>query len=332
MKRPSKRYAAVAGVLIFAGCAGSSAAVPSGPAASSAGFVARRGVSWILPEAKRARELLYVADPTPSPSYTGVIDIFELSGLKYKLIGQIQDDDAPDGMTTDSAGNLYVTDMGVSTEGRAPGEIKIYPKGSTSYSRLIQPANWVPFDIAVGRDGTMYVANIAPIESFAPGSVSIYPPNADQPSRVLRLKNFQVYGIARHAHTSDIYISYLPTGNGDGTIAQFRHARGKAIPLGVSYPDPWGLLEDGNDHLLAASGSGSVNVYDEANGELVSQLSVPNAALWLAFDQQRNHLFVTNFEQVEILSYPAGSLIGTVNPGTWNTSNYPTGLAIWPPP
>ncbi len=40
--------------------------------------------------------------------------------------------DDPNGMTTDKAGNLYVTDIGVATEGPAAGRIKIYPKGSTS--------------------------------------------------------------------------------------------------------------------------------------------------------------------------------------------------------
>ncbi|MBV9333577.1 MAG: hypothetical protein JO146_06190, partial [Candidatus Eremiobacteraeota bacterium] len=162
---------------------------------------------WMSAEAKSAKALLYVGDPTGSPSYSGVIDVFAMHGLSYKLVGQIPDDNSPQGMTTDAAGNLYVTDMGVATEGPAAGDIKIFPKGSTSYSRLIVPAKWVPFDIAVGRDGTLYVANIAPIAYFSPGSVSVYPPSASQPSRVLRFKNFQVYGITLHAGSTSIYVS-----------------------------------------------------------------------------------------------------------------------------
>jgi len=78
-------------------------------------------------------------------------------------------------MTTDAAGNLYVADL-VRRDGRpGSGDIKVYPKGSTKYSRYIVPTKWVPYDIAVGSDGTMYVANIAPFASFSPGSVSIYP-------------------------------------------------------------------------------------------------------------------------------------------------------------
>jgi hypothetical protein len=128
------------------------------------------------PEVKSAKALLYVGDPTGDPSYSGVIDILSLHGLQYKLVGQIQDDAKPEGMTTDAAGNLYVTDEGVATEGPAPGDIKVYPKGSTKYSRYIVPAHWVPNDVAVGHDGTMYIANIAPFAKFSPSSVSIYPP------------------------------------------------------------------------------------------------------------------------------------------------------------
>ena len=286
--------------------------------------------SWISPEAKRAKELLYVADPTGDPSSNGHIDIFEMHGLKYDPVGRIADPDDPNGMTTDAAGNLYVTDIGVATEGPAPGAIKIYPKGSTTYSRLIVPADWVPFDIAVAPSGTMYVANIAPVAYFNPGSVSVYPPNADVPSRVLMLPNFQVDGIARHDRTSSIYISYQTNG-GNGAIAEFKHARGKANDFGVSFSEPWGLVEDGNDNLLAAEGSGSIDVYSEATKQLVTRIAVPNGAMWEAFDQKRTRLFVSNFEQVEILSYPAGKLVGAVYDG-WNKANYPTGVAVWPPP
>jgi sugar lactone lactonase YvrE len=324
------RYAPLCCVVLAAGCAGSGAPSGTAPVIPPSTAAAQRAGNWMSPEAKSAKELLYVADPTDSPSYTGVIDIFSLHGLKYKLVGQIQDDDDPDGMTTDSAGNLYVTDLGVAQEGPAAGDIKVYPKGSTVYSRFIVPANWIPFDIAVGRNATLYVANIAPFGSFSPGSVSIYPPSASQPSRVLKLKNFQVDGITLHRRTTTIYISYQSQG-GDGRIAEFKNARGKAIDLGVSYAEPWGILEDGNDNLLACDGSGTIEVYSEANGKLVQQISVPSGAAWEAFNEKRSRLFVSNFEQVEILSYPAGAVIGTINAG-WSKSNYPTGVAFWPPP
>ncbi len=317
-------------MLLLAGCGGSNATASTGalvPASANAGGHFR---SWISPEAKRAKELLYVADPTGSPSFSGHIDIFEMHGVTSSYVGSILDTEDPNGMTTDAAGNLYVTDLGVATEGPGIGDIKVYPKGSTSYSRLIVPADWVPFDIAVGRDGTMDVANIAPVGYFNPGSVSVYPPGASQPKRVLQLNNFQVDGITRHAQTSTIYISYQ-TNSGNGRIAEFKRARGEAVDLGVSFPEPWGLLEDGNDNLLAAVGSGTIDVYSEATKQLVSQIAVPNGAMWEAFNRKRTHLFVSNFDQVEILSYPAGRVIGTVN-HDYSKSNYPTGVAVWPPP
>jgi hypothetical protein len=303
----------------------------SGSALPVAASTARSG-SWISPKAKSARELVYVADPTSEPSYTGVIDIFSLHGLKYKLVGQIQDDNFPDGMTTDAAGNLYVTDMGVATEGPVAGEIKVFPKGSTQYSRLIVSASWTPFDVAVDSHGTMYVANIAAFGTFSPGSVTVYPPSASQPSRVLKFANFQVYGITLHRQTTTIYVSYAAKAT-NGQIDEFVRARGKPKDLGVSYPDPWGILEDGSDNLLACSGSGTIDVFSEKTGKLTRQISVSGGALWEAFNESRTELFVSNFAEVEIFSYPAGKLIGTIDePGWGGRSNYPTGVAVWPPP
>ncbi|MBV9719437.1 MAG: hypothetical protein JOZ77_08955 [Candidatus Eremiobacteraeota bacterium] len=273
-----------------------------------------------------------MADPTSEPSFSGHIDIFSLHGSKYALVGQIEDDNSPQGMTTDREGNLYVCDIGVATEGPAAGDIKIYPKGSTSYSRLIVPGKWVPFDVAVKNDGTMYVANIAPVASFYPGSVSVFPPLAIQPSRTLKFPNSQVLGITRHAATATVYVSYsAKTSSSQGRIAEFKNARGKAIDLGVSYAFPWGILEDGSDNLLAFGGNGFINVYSEATRGLVKQIPIPNAAMFGAFNEARSRLFVSNFEQVEVLSYPSGSVVGTVNDG-WSKSNYPTGVAFWPPP
>jgi hypothetical protein len=318
-------------LLASAGCSAVTV-TPGAPSARPEQQQVRVARSWILPEAKRAKELLYVGDPTGSPSYSGVIDVFSLRGIKYKLVGQLQDDNFPEGMTTDAAGNLYVTDMGVATEGPAAGDIKVYPKGSTQYTREIVSASWIPFDIAVHK-GSLYVANIAPFASFSPGSVTVYPPSASQPSRVLKFPNFQVYGITMHAQTSTIYVSYGASGSGNGDLNEFVRARGKPKNLGVSYGDPWGLLEDGSNDLLACSGDGTIEVYAEKTGTLVKQISVTNGALFLAFDQSYSKLFVTNFQEVEIYSYPNGKLIGSINEAGWGgRSNYPSGVAYWPPP
>ena len=324
-----QRFVLAASVITVSGCGGNGQSDRSilPPQARAV-----HNMGWMSAEAKAARALLYVADPTGSPSYSGAIDVFALHGLSYKLVGQIPDYDNPQGMTTDAAGNLYVTDIGVAVEGGAAGEIKVFPKGATAYSRLIVPADWVPFDIAVGRGGTLYVANIAPIGFFNPGSVSVYPPSASQPSRVLQFKNFQVLGVALHRRSNTIYVAYNGTGGSGGSIDEFVHARGKPKNLGVSYSAPWSVREDGADNLLACSGAGSVNVYAESSGRLVQQISVPNGAMFEAFNKSRSKLFVSDFRNVEIYSYPAGSLIGSIDQSGWGGSNYPTGVAYWPPP
>lgn len=316
-----------ASVLPLCGCG---APGPSGAGAllptsgiRSAGPPSHR--SWISPAAKTAKQLLYVGDPD-----AGVIDIFSLHHLKYALIGQIGDLNSPQGMTTDAAGNLYVADIGVATEGPVPGDIAVYHQGAVLPFRFIVPASWTPFDLAVSRNGTIYSANISPIGSFTPGSVSVYKPNSDLPVRVLQFDNFQVDGITLHDDSRTIYVSY-DTGQ-TGRIAKFSHARGKPKDLGVSFASPWGIMEDGADNLLACSGPGQIYVYAEASGKLKQTIDVPNATMFEAFNHQRSLIFVSNFEQVEIVSYPAGNVVGSVTQPGWSKSSWPTGVAIWPPP
>ena len=56
----------------------------------------------------------------------------------------------------------------------------------------------------------------------------------------------------------------------------------------MSYPEPWAILEDASNNLLALDGSGTVEVYSEVSGKLVQQISVPNGAAWEAFNQKRS--------------------------------------------
>jgi hypothetical protein len=69
----------IACAVVVAGCGGSFRSSPA-VLPPQTHHVPQRG--WISAEAKSAKQLLYVADPTSLPSYYGAIDIFALHGLK----------------------------------------------------------------------------------------------------------------------------------------------------------------------------------------------------------------------------------------------------------
>jgi hypothetical protein len=94
----------------------------------------------------------------------------------------------------------------------------------------------------------------------------------------------------------------------------------------VSYSEPLAILEDASNNLLALDGSGTVEAYSEATGKLVQQIPVPNGAAWEAFNQKRSELFVSNFDQVEVLSYPAGKVLGSINEGGTPRTTRPPSL------
>jgi hypothetical protein len=283
--------------------------------------------SWISPQVKTAKALLYVG-----AAVAGTIDIFTVNGSQYVLSGQIVDENAPAGIKTDAAGNLYVADLGVKSEGPAPGDIAVYPKGSTNPIRTILPTYWDPYDVAFDDTSSLYVANIAPVDGFSPGSVSVFGPH-NKILRVLRSADFdQVLGVIANPKTADLYVTYNST-LGPGRVALFRNAQGSPITLPATFGSVWGITNDGDGNLLVADGTGPLDIVSVKTGQIVSSIAVPGAPLRPAFNTDRSLLYVSNFNNfdVEIFSYPSGKLIGSINRPEWQKNAWPEGVAFWPP-
>jgi hypothetical protein len=128
--------------------------------------------SWIAPDIKKKKKLLYVSDAGVEwHEKHGRIDIFSVPG--YSMVGQITKGvDGPDGLTVDKKGNLYVGNGFNRT-------ITVYKPGSTGPS-LTLTQSYSPRDVAVASNGYVYVSD-------AYGGVDVYPPGATSPSS--RLSN-----------------------------------------------------------------------------------------------------------------------------------------------
>ena len=290
---------------------------------------AHRAHSWMSPAAKSAHDLLYVANGS-----TGVVDVFSVAKSGTTLVGQLTEFQSPQGMTTDRAGNLYVVDDYIPEEGPVGGEVDVFPKGATNPSLSINPYPWDPFDVGVDKKGNIYIANIAPISAFSPGSVTVYDAGGYGPIRTLEGNNLkEIYGIAVDPHTSDVYVTYTPSLGGAGHIASFRHGKGNATDLGVSFGPPWGIVQDGNGNVLASDGNGPLHIYPQIGGAEVGSINVPGDPLFATFNTDRSLLYVSNFNNadVEVFRYSDGTMVDTIKAAGWTKGAWPTGVAYWPP-
>jgi hypothetical protein len=303
---------------VTTGCAGTGNAVtPIDPATQSAGIAA---------VAKANLPLLFVGD-----SNDGTIDVFTVRNAKYTLEYQIHDDNGPEGLHTDTAGNLYVADQGIGTESPGVGDIDVYAPGSASPFREIFPGYNIS-DVLAAPNGALYASNFGPDGYFGPGSLSAYKPNSSNPQTTTVIPNaFQALSVVRDGASHDVFVTYSES-NDSGHIAKFAKGKPPAVDLGITYSTPWGIAEDGAGNLLVAAGS-AIDVYTQA-GKLKRSFSAPGIAYRLAFNTDRSLLYVTTFDtfDVDIFSYPKGKMVGTIKSNGWSKYAWPDGVAFWPPP
>jgi hypothetical protein len=279
---------------------------------------------------KHAGSIVYVG------SVGGFIDVFTLVKGQYQKTAQISDDNGPEGIHTDSAGNMYVADEGLSSYGEPSGDIAIYAKGAKYPEREIAPGYNVSDVIPLGVESYMYSTNFGPVETGrGPGSLSYYAPTGNEPlwTKVIN-GSFQAWGLVRDPSSKDVFVSYsigyLSTGG--AAIARFVHGKQKKVQVIASVATADGMAEDGSGNLLAAS-DGNIVILSQ-KGKTLGSITVPGSAYRMAFNRDYSLLYVTNFynRDVEIFSYPAGKEVGTIASSDWSKYSWTDGIAVYPPP
>jgi hypothetical protein len=322
-RRATRFLVAVSAAITLASCSALTMPTPALPVTPS------KLVALRTKNLKHAASIVYVG------SVGGFIDTFTLVKGQYQKTAQISDYNGPEGIHTDADASMYVADQGLSSYGEPQGDIAIYPKGASYPKREIFPGYNVSDVVPVGINGYLYSTNFGPVETgFGPGSLSYYLPTGNEPKWTKVIAgSFQAWGLVRDPSSKDVFVSYsigyFSTGGGE--VGRSAHGKREVKPI-AAIATAGGMAEDGSGNLLAASG-GSIAIMSHS-GKSLGSISVPGSAYRMAFNRDYSLLYVTNFGNydVEIFTYPAGKLVGTITSSDWSKYDWTDGIAVWPPP
>ena len=175
-----------------------------------------------------------------------------------------------------------------------------------------------PESIAVGTDGTVYVGTIC---SACPEKVTVYSPGASTPSYYIRdSKIYQTTGLALDG-ANNLYVGYTDATGYVGRISEYppgSHGPGTQLPLSFSWPH--GIVFDANGNLVVVdSRDQAVDIFKHTkkppHWAPSGEFSVPGNPWYCGFNRAGNQLYISqnrNDNEVDVYSYPAGKLLGTL--------------------
>jgi hypothetical protein len=328
-------------------CSSTSAIPPTFDAAATGAAPAGRPVSptqtdysRVQPEKKNVKPLLYVANYED-----GQILVFHQAKK-----GDVQKPDytidlgygaAPEGITTDENGNLYVSN----TE---KNEIEIFPLGSKTPSKTITTEVNGPQGVAVDAHGNLYVSNQPGVGSGS-DYIAEYPAGSSSPSFIWNTPSGDsdalFAGIALATPTSnggstvlasmDIPTGYYDTYRGDvaacvpGNSTCYDEGYSLGFVQGITMEQSATPSSLTSDFLVVDKGiPGYDNIYDYSSITKVSiaQGSIQPSPNFITLNPERTELYISANGTVYEYSYPSMKPIATYTSGGETL----TGVATYP--
>jgi hypothetical protein len=209
---------------LLAGCSGTSSVTP-GSGSSAAGRIDAKGqrlnfsvlrtgmvVQHLdhrpshMDNAAKSKTLLYVSDVG-----TGSVQVFDYP--KGTNVGTITGFGYPQGVCSDSSGNVYVADGG-------SAQVFKYAHGGTSPVAILSDAGEFPASCAVDPStGNLAVSNILSSSQFEIGSVSVYPSGSTTPTTYTDPDYAREYFLG-YDNASNLYVDGI-----DSRANTFRYAK-----------------------------------------------------------------------------------------------------------
>ncbi|HET9344015.1 MAG TPA: hypothetical protein VFO25_13995 [Candidatus Eremiobacteraceae bacterium] len=262
------------------------------------------------------KDVLYVSDILDSR-----VDIYPLNTQDPSPIGSIvQRVYIPTGLAVDAAHDLLVanneTPIPENGGKGLPTHVNVYPPGSDRSSGSYWQGVDHPTDVAVGADGTVYVAN------FGDGSVSEYAPGSMTPSQRFQPPSGSAVALALDAQ-NNLYVA-CATSN---AVFEFAPGSTQGTNLGlVLGGEPHGMAFDASGDLIVAvstaPNSGSVvDVFAPGSKTPSKKITGTFQPFMIALDKSQRHLYVADFGSgnhdggVFEYTYPAGRLVTKYSKG-----------------
>ena len=229
------------------------------------------------------------------------------------------------GMAVDSVGRLWVTNTG-------SRQVTTYRKGTCHRTALtLNEPNGVPFDVAISRNGTVYVADI--VDSAGNhGVVSVYKKGATTPSSTLTDDGMTTARAVAIDKLGNVFVSCVKERQ-SACIIEFANGQMPGKYLDVQVGIAAGLEFDTQQNLLVDDpGAREIKSFAPPyQGARTTAFPLRGSSDFGKLDAANQNFYASNFSQgrVDVFSYPSGTYEYSISNGLIQ-SNAVIGIAVDP--
>jgi len=302
---------------------------------------AGRSYELIEGHQRRSNGRIWASAFANDPSGSGFVNYYRLHGKEQPPLGQLSGAlDGPEGMATDARGTLYVANT-------IAGNVLVYAPGATSPTKtLTDLKGWVPGEIALGADGTLYVTNIhGPLPKKCgtfcipkPGNIVVYARGSDKPTAVYRTwpatQAYYPIGIGLD-NKGDIFVSCETSAVSGEDASVIEIAAGSKTPTetGIVLGYAGGITFDSKGHMLVGDLTcPCIDVFHRGSNMPSRQIVKTGTPVTFTFDASGRDLYVANGANLDLeeYDYATDTLIDSIKGGGFTETTQPTGIAVWP--